>query len=329
MLSGSNFGNKLPAEPVDFWDFEEGSSGSDLSRLDWEIWDEGNPDKRAEYDSSKAYSGTLSGLINPHFDQFLPFGTNGPISRRFSSTLPSSRKFYLSFNSYKEEQSEGNSRSKWFRIGSDVQNLPELKFAYNSQSSGTLDALDINGQQACPKGVNYFSSQHLQWVRNDIYFYAGTPDAADGFYEYREYNKGKNIISASDTSCRVLKTDSGGGGTKVQEVNRVRLGAELWRRHWVDNVYLDITPARVEICDAGSWAARTHCEIQIPHTVWNNTSISITVNQGRFQDGESAHLFVIDENNRVSNSLTVSFQDGDLPGDAAAPAAPEALRLDD
>ena len=59
-----------------------------------------------------------------------------------------------------------------------------------------------------------------------------------------------------------------------------------------DDLYIDTTQARVELCDSSTWSARTHCEIQ-PATAWNDSQISVTLNQGSFQDSQQIYLFVI------------------------------------
>jgi PKD repeat protein len=67
--------------------------------------------------------------------------------------------------------------------------------------------------------------------------------------------------------------------------------------YW-DNVYVDNTPARVEIGNAATYAACTLREIQIP-SAWSTTSISATVNTGAFADG-GAWLYVVNGNGVVS-----------------------------
>ena len=72
---------------------------------------------------------------------------------------------------------------------------------------------------------------------------------------------------------------------------------------YVDDMYLDFTQARVEISNNSKWdeTKQIHKEIQIP-TAWSNSSITVKVNQGAFQNGETAYLYVIDENGNVNSS---------------------------
>jgi fibronectin type 3 domain-containing protein len=61
------------------------------------------------------------------------------------------------------------------------------------------------------------------------------------------------------------------------------------------------------ICDASTWAARTHCEIQIP-TAWSDNAASVTVHQGSFASGTHAYLYVVDSTNTPNaNGFPVTF----------------------
>lgn len=70
-------------------------------------------------------------------------------------------------------------------------------------------------------------------------------------------------------------------------------------RYWVDDVYLDITWARVMVGNASTLSASTHREIQIP-TAWAAGAITATFNQGTFGAGEAVYLFVVDSTGTAS-----------------------------
>lgn len=69
----------------------------------------------------------------------------------------------------------------------------------------------------------------------------------------------------------------------------------------IDDVYVDYTWARVEIGDAPTWVSCTRREIQIP-SAWSNASITVTVNQGAFQNLGGAYLYVVDANGDVNQN---------------------------
>ena len=83
--------------------------------------------------------------------------------------------------------------------------------------------------------------------------------------------------------------------------------------YWQDDSYIDNTWARVEIGDAPVYSDCSHRELQVP-TAWSGNSISVTVNQGSFSDGETAYVFVVDGNGNVNtNGYPVSFGGGLAP----------------
>ena len=81
---------------------------------------------------------------------------------------------------------------------------------------------------------------------------------------------------------------------------------------YTDDHFVQFTPARVELCNSSTWVARTHCEIQYP-TSWSDTSIDIEVNSGSFTTGETAYLYVVDDNSEV-NSLGYEIEIGSSGG---------------
>ena len=91
-----------------------------------------------------------------------------------------------------------------------------------------------------------------------------------------------------------------------------------------DQVYLDTTQARVELCDSSTWSARTHCEIQ-PATAWTDTGATITLNQGTFSNGNIAYLYLVDSNGNTSNGQQVTIGSGSV--DTTPPAAPTGLAV--
>lgn len=79
---------------------------------------------------------------------------------------------------------------------------------------------------------------------------------------------------------------------------------------YVGEMYVDTTPARIEICDQASWteSSEMHCEIQIPQTTWNNTTIHFKANKGSFSTGQTLYLYVINQDLAFNpNGRQVSF----------------------
>lgn len=91
---------------------------------------------------------------------------------------------------------------------------------------------------------------------------------------------------------------------------------------WWDEMYIDTTQARVELCDSSQWASRSHCEIQIP-SAWTDTSITFSVNKGSFTENENVYIFVVNENGEVSEGRKVAFGLLDTGDVLSAPDIPD------
>ncbi len=78
---------------------------------------------------------------------------------------------------------------------------------------------------------------------------------------------------------------------------------------YFDDVYIDNTWSRVELCENNNWLNRGHCEIQIP-TSWSSDSVTATANQGSFENGDTAYLFVVDSNGEVSSGYPLTISGG-------------------
>lgn len=89
---------------------------------------------------------------------------------------------------------------------------------------------------------------------------------------------------------------------------------------YLDDAYLDVTQARVELGNAPTWANCTFREIQIP-TAWTSGEITVTLNTGSFAPTNSAYLFVVDSAGRVSPGFQVTVGQGTDLG-PAKPSTP-------
>ena len=107
--------------------------------------------------------------------------------------------------------------------------------------------------------------------------------------------------------------------------SRLDPGARIW---WTD-IYMDITPARVMLGNASTWASSTHREIQIPVT-WGASEITVTCNTGSFEDEAAVYLYVFDDDNNASvgfGPLTVS-REYDPPPPATTITRPDSLKVE-
>jgi hypothetical protein len=159
-----------------------------------------------------------------------------------------------------------------------------------------------------------------QWQRWDTYAQTETGD----------FTQDNGILEAWLSGKKVLDMQNSDYGPTPHLWKDVGIGA-LFRpsgpytkfQSFFDDVYIDNTRARIEICDTSSWSERetngAHCEIQIPISGWDDgtgENINFISNQGAFVGGQTYYLFVIDENGVASNAVSVSF-------DGVAPVCPD------
>lgn len=92
-----------------------------------------------------------------------------------------------------------------------------------------------------------------------------------------------------------------------------------------DDIFLDFTQARVEICNGSTWANRGICEIQIPKS-WNDTGLSFSMNQGAMVGASNKYLYVVNSTGGVNSSgYLVTIGEGE--NDIIAPNAPSGLSI--
>lgn len=143
------------------------------------------------------------------------------------------------------------------------------------------------------------------WRRVEIWAIPSTEDTQDGTVIV-------NLFDGTNTITSYVDYD---GDT------RTRSSAYTWRYAvwqnylgngldygdiYIDDVFVQVgSQARVEIGDNATWANCTHREIQIP-TVWAVDEITITVNQGSFENG-TAYLFVVDSDGTASDGYPIQF----------------------
>ena len=99
------------------------------------------------------------------------------------------------------------------------------------------------------------------------------------------------LMGGTIASC----TDSAG---TVQKAPNYRI--------YYDDVYVDDTQARIEVCDSATWSSRTHCEVQ-PPTTWSDSQIAYNLNYGTFSAGDTGYIFVIDTSGILHSGGALTF----------------------
>lgn len=96
---------------------------------------------------------------------------------------------------------------------------------------------------------------------------------------------------------------------------------------YINDVYVDSAFSRVEIGNASTYNSCTHREIQ-PLTAWNSNgqSITVTVNQGSFENTNNAYLYVVDSEGAV-NPIGYKITFGSEGGGMTLPVSPSGLSV--
>lgn len=170
-----------------------------------------------------------------------------------------------------------------------------------------------------------------QWQRIEGYIKNSDPGSNNGVVVWRRIGHADFINSTSEQTRANSNTKKWRFANFGMSFQGIYDGIGMMKMYYAD-LYFDTTQSRVEICDADTWALRTHCEIQ-PTIAWPtaqnpSSNIMINLNQGSFNDGDTGYIYVIDDGGNASTanaSSTIMFGIG--VGDVTAPGAPSGLNV--
>lgn len=295
-ITGSGFGQKDPAPPLIWADFEDGTMNPSKlgQRKSWS----------APASSSRFVLTTSNQTPNSHYSVV---GNYTPLIRSFSF-----------------EVSKGPEDGGWTRIYNYQKRFYDFDATGNQQfwrlSSGESSAAVFVGGWLIGEGRCYSTGEgYMGGMRGS---YQGTP------YEKDQWLTEEFIWQFEGGTGRNLDGTRGPGGTgmwdytrngrRVQHRENVYNGAihpsrlvtdnyiaaeappPPGSKVFMDDIYIDDTYARVIVGNAPTLGRSNVREIQIP-SAWSDTSITVTVNQGSFSDLEHVYLYVFDMNGAVNN----------------------------
>ncbi|MBI2450949.1 MAG: hypothetical protein HYV52_01255 [Parcubacteria group bacterium] len=328
-IAGSGFGTKATAAPLKWENFENGTNGNDVESTGY--WTNRDDQADAKFTNKNqrnsrsslsvvdrmVYPGTGFGPGNNGFYKLNAWTTTG--IKYISGYL------YVSMVSL---QSLVDWQIKLIHIGSGPAHADEPVLALQSwwEADGTIGSsgnyyefrTGSTGGEWIPSTWDDWI-RPAQWVRFEIEFRDSTDaNSSDGVANWVAYHSDGTVVRRSKTGVTISQT-----GTYLSTPHfgyglvNVPTGQAV-STYW-DDLYIDNSWARVEVCAGATSTIRNKCEIQIP-SAWSNTSIIITLNQGSFSDFISTYLYVIDENGNVNANgylLTTS--------DTTPPSAPTGL----
>ncbi|MDY6839761.1 MAG: DNRLRE domain-containing protein [Thermodesulfobacteriota bacterium] len=165
------------------------------------------------------------------------------------------------------------------------------------------------------------SGNRDQWLRVEVYVEQGSENTCNGTFQYWMHKPGASISKATQADYDgnlLVRTSS-------QDLHYVFIGhyagddSTFHLKQWIDDVFIQVGGRqRVEIGDNSFWSSCTYRDIQIP-TYWSDNGITIKFNKGSFNQGQTAYLFVVDENGNVNSQGHPIVIGGGGGGDDTAP----------
>lgn len=322
-ISGGEFGFKNMPSPIKWDDFEVGTNGVSLRSVqpEWVRYD--NDNEGSFYSDNDSHSQRLS-VVND-FSALLQkgFATN---YYQFSKA----DEVYVSYWWKVANIGVGDGAIlKQTRINSSVSAggggvyHGQGSTSYGSQPPESYSLFTIYDNGATVTDENcckIIFDNYNTWVRIDAYKKLSTPGMPDGIIQ-------TNIIGVDEYFSDTEMTRAFGYSFQLDTVLLGLMdGGHLGSFEvYLDDIYIDNTRARVEIGDTAFWGNNTHREVQIP-TTWSSDSITVTINQGSFNNGDTAYLFVVDENGEVNtNGYPITI--GESESDTTPPQSPHGLAV--
>jgi len=305
VISGSGFGVKENSSLILFENFED--NVTEGSRLDSQgVWWQGPDDITYETSNQRTLNSDLN-LIS------IMTGEDGTgVFHKEVFSEPGKK--FISFWTYIDFVNL-DARDRWqlklFRAiaGPNHGDYPSFSFQTWWNTDGSLDNAYL--ERAGIEGGTIWGStaKDGQWLRYDLtYEDSSGVDVSDGSVKFRVYcsDGTTNEIGATDFATRTSENSG--------LISHARFGYYLTNNlnvphevhtYW-DDIYIDNSWQRIELCDKSNFSQSTHCEIQILKN-WSSDSININFNQGSFQGGETVYLFIIDEQGNVSEGYPITI----------------------
>jgi len=312
-IYGSGFGTKSQAAPRIWDDFESGTNGDSI-------------DGKAP-------------VVGPNWDTYTSHGTLPKycnVGNRANSSLCSKHDFvvasqyncsleyyevtdtaYFTFWwKYSKQQAFFNRNTKpWIEYGQTGGYYPLAYNGFGNPDYGDGALRDSIQDSPSPSGPTKWGSPNLsnivdEWIRFEVWAVQSTPNVSDGTlrtWVHRPQGSSPSIVLSLDNSNRMTRTSSHQwkqwhfGSYHARDVDPYGGGGPASAYIYTDDVYFDVTLARVELGNAATWNACTHREIQVP-SAWSSGMITAAANRGSFPDGTTAYLYVVDGTGAVNSS---------------------------
>jgi hypothetical protein len=300
-LTGAGFGNKAGAAPI-VWD---DASGTDMLAKWTGFWPTGVSD--ASYNMS--YRTPIRGISLPHnnITKYIAGcgiggdATTGNNVMMWKARVMTSYPAYSYFSWYQRSDDAwpfggDNNYKVWdFSNGAEPYDLPNNWYIeYNPVPSSLTSVPNWHlNDDAYPSGLN--GNIGTWWGSEAINPMSGVWTKIELEIRYDKTSSG--YIKLWENGALKInytgRTDGLPGNTRAEAIGGYQRqhGSTAWR--YFADVYLDYTPARVVLANNSALRLATVIEPQVP-SAWAPSSITVSVNLGRFRAGDTAYLFVVD-----------------------------------
>jgi hypothetical protein len=334
---GSSFGSNVLDIEWTGDNIETGLVGENFSKSSWTVdgTSGGTAFYPSKYSDAMAHSGTKSIISQYPEESYYGCGYRYDYGSEFGT-------IYATWWSYFDHVDSLGQWKKWrlssgpayTKYNADICEYDWYEADGSQRQALMMLSCDIENYEQCYPDSNYgyrwIKTQPVKtWVRTEVYGRESSePGTRDGVYIVKIYPEGQSPMSIVDWEGTVITRGEG-----VTERWRYMKFQNYWgniqggdgtkEKIYIDDIFIQIgSQARVEIGDNATWANCTHKEIQIP-SAWSSSSITATVNQGSFKNGDSAYLFVVDGDGNVSNGYPITIASN------APPSPPSGLKIVD
>jgi len=285
-VNGSSFGNKIPAAPRYWADFESDSNPTNFGQR--QTWD----GLRGEYTNEKVRGRSAGSLRS---DISSSSGTHGPNVLNINSD-----RWYAYFKRYYEFDIVQDQGPKGFNLKMNrmwpAESGGDPPFGnnifVNYQGRDGLESGRTTAERTSVEGTHWWGGKYPyvsgQWITEEIIYQTSTIDAQNGIFHYIR----DGVSIGKDRLWRMRTTERPNRYEHFQfdQVSNGTGPGPLWV--FYDDIYLDDTWARVLLCDSSLLSMCERREIQIPIT-WNDSQIEVLVNLGDLNSAaQSLFLYV-------------------------------------
>lgn len=283
-VGGAAFGTKSTAAPLKYDNFQNLTTGQDLSVNGWTT--AGGIHPRASTARVRAGTPYTKNALS-EFDPAITF-ENGGDSSGFILLSQHFVKGYVDawFFSHVVSGTPGNQKPiRWHEVSAGQPNIYFNMYVPASGDTvcGGRDGMIYSDTAFCDTPQMYENWRHLQYL---VDIGSGT-SAADGTIQV--WIDGALVY---DHPSVPVWSGGVGGIPELYLGNYLRTDEGAGLQNFWESVYVDNAWARVEIGNNIVYASCTQREIQIP-SAWSATSITVTLNRGSFASLSGKYLFVV------------------------------------